>query len=576
MRCVVPTGKKTDMRLDTVPSSACKDKRKSSCRLLSSFKNASFEEQLECTRYFSAGTCAAVDRVNDLVLAKQPPACITRIVNSCLSEESDDGAKRALIDTSTLDFTATGSLASWNVYSRELYEFLLPFWQVADADDTDNDTDATDLQALISSTSHVQPAVAVPPASAEDRAISFIEEVRTAATTADGSDLRLAAFDAALADPASDAFSMIVAMIDGLTIADMTLTLTTDVVPIDFDYDGATLYDMTRENVDDLISNSNHNGQSVKDNYRTNVVDVANFDNMQTMAWNVFSSADSPCSSLLTSHELNTAVLSLHGITQGHLTEGFVMRDILTDMRQNIEDHGLMTSDESQSMFAAMHDSTECTHAIRNVAAVMEIANRLTDQTTIADTLIDEGLPDTTTLGTNGITDQQIMDAVDFVLPGAALYTSANAGDFNQDLTVPDLNHQIAVKASELAGGDATEQLAIGQDLSDSAVPTYTVSMDNAINQLSENAMSKQIYQQIVTAFFESATGGNLGDGAIAAGTDPSFEYDLAGCIESMKNPSFGAPAEEVRCDLMGCMMQAGSGANVERLSALFEGRAQN
>ena len=103
MRCVVPTGKKTDMRLDTVPSSACKDKRKSSCRLLSSFKNASFEEQLECTRYFSAGTCAAVDRVNDLVLAKQPPACITRIVNSCLSERSYAVAELALFDTSALD-----------------------------------------------------------------------------------------------------------------------------------------------------------------------------------------------------------------------------------------------------------------------------------------------------------------------------------------------------------------------------------------------------------------------------------------------------------------------------------------
>ena len=155
MRCVVPTGKKTDMRLDTVPSSACRDKRKSSCRSLASFKNADFEDMLECTRYFSAATCAAVDRVSDAVLEKQLPVCITRLVNECKSESSKDST-RALIDTSGFDFTASGNLTSWNVYTRELYEFILPFWQAGDADMTNDATDAAELRALMDSTNHVQ------------------------------------------------------------------------------------------------------------------------------------------------------------------------------------------------------------------------------------------------------------------------------------------------------------------------------------------------------------------------------------------------------------------------------------
>ena len=178
MRCVVPTGTKTDMRLDTVPSSACKDKRKSSCRSLASFKNADFEDLQECTRYYSAATCAAVDRVSDSVLEKQLPVCITKIVNECKSETSQDST-RALIDTSGqsskghlipwdvvelkilisetgLDFSASGNLTSWNVYTRELYEFILPFWQAGDADMTNDVADAAALRQLMDSTNHVQ------------------------------------------------------------------------------------------------------------------------------------------------------------------------------------------------------------------------------------------------------------------------------------------------------------------------------------------------------------------------------------------------------------------------------------
>ena len=305
MRCVVPTGTKTDMRLDTVPSSACKDKRKSSCKKLGQFKNASFEERLDCTRYFSANTCAAIDRVNDSILAKQPPVCITRVVNSCYSEESEEG-HRALVDTTALDFTM-GDMASWNVYTRELYEFILPFWQAGDDDETNDDVDATDLQALIVSTSHVQDTAVPPelPESPEDRALAFIEELELAATTSSDTDPRIGAFNAARSDDSMDAFSMIVALIDGLVIADMSLTLTTDVVPIEFDYENADIYSMTADNMDDLISGSNHNGQPVRDNYRTNIADIANFDNMATMAWNLFSSPDSTCSTLFTSAELD-------------------------------------------------------------------------------------------------------------------------------------------------------------------------------------------------------------------------------------------------------------------------------
>ena len=110
---------------------------------------------LECTRYFSAATCAAVDRVSDSVLEKQLPVCITRLVNECKSENSKDST-RALIDTSGFDFTASGNLTSWNVYTRELYEFILPFWQAGDADMTNDATDAAELRALMDSTNHVQ------------------------------------------------------------------------------------------------------------------------------------------------------------------------------------------------------------------------------------------------------------------------------------------------------------------------------------------------------------------------------------------------------------------------------------
>ena len=70
-------------------------------------------------------------------------------------------------------------------------------------------------------------------------------------------------------------------MIDGLEIANMSATLTTEEVPIEFDYENTNIFDMTFDTIDSLIRDSNHKGQAARDNYQDNVVDVADFDHVQ-------------------------------------------------------------------------------------------------------------------------------------------------------------------------------------------------------------------------------------------------------------------------------------------------------
>ena len=74
---------------------------------------------------------------------------------------------------------------------------------------------------------------------------------------------------------------MIVAMIDGLQITNLTGTLTTNEVPIEFDYEGTDIFDMTFGQIDSLIRESNHQGQAARNNYQASVVDVADFDHVQ-------------------------------------------------------------------------------------------------------------------------------------------------------------------------------------------------------------------------------------------------------------------------------------------------------
>ena len=59
------------------------------------------------------------------------PICTTKITNYCASE--NDGSTARFADKSSdVDFGPSGQYETWNIYSKELYEFLRPQWIRAD------------------------------------------------------------------------------------------------------------------------------------------------------------------------------------------------------------------------------------------------------------------------------------------------------------------------------------------------------------------------------------------------------------------------------------------------------------
>ena len=59
------------------------------------------------------------------------PICTTKITNYCASE--NDGSTARFADKSSdADFGPSGQYKTWNIYAKELYEFLRPQWIRAD------------------------------------------------------------------------------------------------------------------------------------------------------------------------------------------------------------------------------------------------------------------------------------------------------------------------------------------------------------------------------------------------------------------------------------------------------------
>ena len=59
------------------------------------------------------------------------PICTTKITNYCPSE--NDGSTARFADKSSdADFGPSGQYETWNIYAKELYEFLRPQWIRAD------------------------------------------------------------------------------------------------------------------------------------------------------------------------------------------------------------------------------------------------------------------------------------------------------------------------------------------------------------------------------------------------------------------------------------------------------------
>ena len=67
-------------------------------------------------------------------------------------------------------------------------------------------------------------------------------------------DARIVGIENAAADPAMDLFSAVVAIVDGLEIADLTTSLTTADVPIDIEYANGDIKDMTKQKWSDTIT----------------------------------------------------------------------------------------------------------------------------------------------------------------------------------------------------------------------------------------------------------------------------------------------------------------------------------